>query len=246
MNGSNTAGTALPALILSGLLFSGCGSSSSDSGNTEQSVSSGSQSTVCNRIQSAGIPMPQISDGINNTFAATFDGNCAAFQQYSGGVYTSTVNGVTTTIRQENNGDFVLMKDGTSTSGGGTYSNWVAYRFQSQDSGDVQGIFDYYNANSTELFSRTTYYRDGRAHYDFNSSAPDTYYFPGQSDQRFITDFGFITIGANQFHNGYTVVVISNRIATTYKGCEGDLTTFSTASATALSNACNSNSAESL
>ncbi len=243
MKGSCTPGTTLSTILFSCLLISACGgsSNSSDTNNSSQN-----QSSTCSRIQQAGILIPEINDGINGKFANTFDGNCAAFQQYSGSEYQSSVNGITTTIRQENNGDFVLIKNGISTTGGNDFNNWVAFRYQHSDSGDIKGIFNYYAAGSTDLFSQTTYYRDGRAYYDFNSSAPDTYYFPGQNDQRFITDFGYITIGSNQIHNGYTVIIINGRIATSYLGCEGDLTILKSASAATLNNACDSNSAENL
>ncbi len=247
MKGLDTRSVYLPALLCSSLLLTACGGSAdaTDTGSGNNN-SGNNQSSICSRIQQAGIPLPEINDGINGKFANTFDGNCAAFQQYSGSEYQSSVNGITTTIRQENNGDFVLIKNGTSTTGGSSFSNWVAFRYQSFDSGDIEGIFYYYAAGSTDLFSQTTYYRDGRAHYDFSSSAPDTYYFPGQNDQRFITDFGYITIGSNQIHNGYTVVIINNRIATSYIGCEGNLTTLQNAAAATLNSACDSNSAENL
>ncbi|MCD8522165.1 MAG: hypothetical protein LRY66_15415 [Saccharospirillaceae bacterium] len=241
-----TPGITLSTVIFSCLLFTACGGSSGQSDSNSNNQNGNHQSSICSRIVQAGIPIPEINDGINRKYADTFDGNCAAFQQYTGTEYQSSVNGITTTIRQESNGDFVLIKNGTSTTGGSNFNNWVAFRYQSYDSGDIRGIFYYYATGSTDIYSKTTYYRDGRAHYDFSSSAPDTYYFPGQNDQRFITDFGYITIGANQIHNGYTVVTISNRVATSYLGCKGDLATLQLASATALNNQCNSNSAENL
>lgn len=226
-----------PLPLLLSALLTACGSDST----TSPVQLSGS--SVCERLQNHGIAIPAIDDGINTRYASTFDGNCSAFQAYQGSSYQSTVNGITTTIHQEANGDYVLIKDGTATTGTGSFQQWVAFRFHSEANGDVLGEFYQYQSNSTNLQAQTTYYRDGRARYDFSTVAPDTYYFPGPGMQRFITDFGYVQIGPTLIHNGYTVITVQNRTATEYLGCEGDLSTLSSASASALSATCDSNTA---